>query len=62
MNSKRNHSNPVLLLGFVVRLLPIMNLKIISWNVRGLNDAGKRVGISNLLENWKPGVMCFFKK
>lgn len=34
-----------------------MNLKIISWNVRGLNDIGKRLSISNLLKNWKPNVV-----
>jgi exonuclease III len=35
-----------------------MNLKIISWNVRGLNDAGKKLTISNLLRNWKPDLVC----
>jgi hypothetical protein len=36
-----------------------MSLKIISWNVRGINDAGKRSSISNLLKSWKPDVVCF---
>jgi exonuclease III len=35
-----------------------MNLKIICWNVRGLNDAGKRFRVSNLLKNWKHEVVC----
>lgn len=35
-----------------------MNLKIISWNVRGINDAGKRLRISNLLKSWKPNIIC----
>jgi hypothetical protein len=35
-----------------------VNLKIISWNVRGINDAGKRDSISNLLKSWKPNVVC----
>jgi exonuclease III len=35
-----------------------MNLKIICWNVGGLNDAGKRFRVSNLLKNWKPEVVC----
>jgi exonuclease III len=33
-------------------------LKIISWNVRGLNDAGKRISISNFKKNWKLDVVC----
>lgn len=45
-----------------------MNLKIICWNVRGLNNAEKRLNISifffisnisNLLKIWKPDVVCF---
>ena len=35
-----------------------MNLNIISWNVRGLNDTGKKFSISNLLRNWKPDLVC----
>jgi exonuclease III len=35
-----------------------MDLKIISLNVRGINDAGKRSSISNLLKSWKPNVVC----
>jgi hypothetical protein len=29
---------------------PVMNLKIVSWNVRGINDARKRTSIGNLLK------------
>jgi hypothetical protein len=35
-----------------------MNLKIISWNVWGLNDAGKRLRICDLLKSWKPSIVC----
>jgi hypothetical protein len=34
-----------------------MILKIVSWNVRGINDARKRVSNSNLLKSWKPNVV-----
>jgi hypothetical protein len=34
-----------------------MNLKIINWNVRGLNGTGKSVNISNLLKSWKLDVV-----
>ena len=36
-----------------------MNFRIICWNIRGLNNAGKRFNISNLLKNWKSDVVCF---
>ncbi len=35
-----------------------MNLKILSWNVRGLNDREKRLQIRNLLNLWKADVIC----
>jgi exonuclease III len=35
-----------------------MNLRIVSWNVRGTNDVGKRSSINNLLKSWKPDVVC----
>jgi exonuclease III len=35
-----------------------MNLKIVSWNVRGIHDAGKRSSISNLLKSWNLDVVC----
>ena len=35
-----------------------MNLKIISWNVRGLNDKEKRLKIRNFLRSWKADIVC----
>ena len=35
-----------------------MNLKILSWNVRGLNDCRKRSIVKNLLREWKYDVIC----
>ena len=35
-----------------------MKLKIISWNVRGLNDPDKRLQIKNLIKSWKVDVIC----
>ena len=35
-----------------------MNLNLISWNVRGLNDGAKRTRICNLLHHWKADVVC----
>ena len=34
-----------------------MNLKILSWNVRGLNDCRKRSIVKNLLREWKCNVI-----
>ena len=34
-----------------------MNLKILSWNVRGLNNFHKRV-VKNLLKEWQGDVVC----
>ena len=35
-----------------------MNLKILSWNVRGLNDGRKRLIVKNLLRDLKCDVIC----
>ena len=35
-----------------------MNLKILSWNVKGLNDCRKRSIVKNLLREWKCDVIC----
>ena len=35
-----------------------MNLKIISWNVRGLNEQDKRLRVRNLVRQWGPDVVC----
>ena len=36
-----------------------MNVKIISWNVRGLNEQDKRLGVRNLIRRWGLDVVCF---
>ena len=38
-----------------------MNLKILSWNVRGLNDCRKHSIVKNLLREWKCDVICLQK-
>ena len=35
-----------------------MKIKMISWNVRGLNDPQKRLVVKNLLREWKCDVVC----
>ena len=35
-----------------------MKLKMISWNVRGLNDTHKCLVVKNLLWEWKCDVIC----
>lgn len=34
-----------------------MKLKIISWNVKGLNDRAKRCRVGNSLRGWKPDLV-----
>ena len=36
-----------------------MNLRLLSWNVRGLNNPQKREVCKNLLKEWKCDVVCF---
>ncbi|XP_042956371.1 uncharacterized protein LOC122292174 [Carya illinoinensis] len=36
-----------------------MKPKILSWNVRWLNDCNKRLRIRSLLQSWKMDVVCF---
>jgi hypothetical protein len=36
-----------------------MQLKIITWNVRGLNDLNKRLQVRHLLKLWKADIVCF---
>ena len=38
--------------------LVLMKMKMISWNVRGLNDPQKRLVVKNLLREWKCDVVC----
>ena len=35
-----------------------MNLKMLSWNVRGLNNPHKRDFVKNLLREWKCDIVC----
>lgn len=35
-----------------------MTLKLLSWNVRGLNNPHKRDIVKDLLEEWKSDVVC----
>ena len=35
-----------------------MNLKLLSWNVRGLNNPHKRLVVTNLLKEWKCDIVC----
>ena len=35
-----------------------MSVKIISWNVRGLNEQDKRLRVRNLIGKWGPDVVC----
>ena len=35
-----------------------MNVKIISWNVRRLNEQEKRLRVRNLIRKWGPNVVC----
>ncbi|KAG6697656.1 hypothetical protein I3842_09G212200 [Carya illinoinensis] len=35
-----------------------MKPKILSWNVRGLNDPNKRLKVKNLLRDWKADIIC----
>ena len=36
-----------------------MNLRLLSWNVRGFNNPHKRDTMKNLLKEWKCEVVCF---
>lgn len=35
-----------------------MKLKLLSWNVRGLNNPRKREMVKNLLKEWRGDVVC----
>lgn len=35
-----------------------MRIKILSWNVRGLNDSRKQSTIKSLLMKWKADIVC----
>lgn len=38
-----------------------MKPRILSWNVRGLNNRGKCRRIDNLLRGWKPDLVCLLE-
>ena len=33
-------------------------MRIVSWNVRGLNEQDKRLWVRNLIQNWKADIVC----
>lgn len=35
-----------------------MKVKILSWNIRGLNDWDKRSTITSLVRKWKADILC----
>ena len=35
-----------------------MKLRMVSWNVRGLNDVRKHLVVRNLLQEWNCDVVC----
>ena len=35
-----------------------MNLKILTWNVRGLNEKEKRLKVRNFLRSWRADIVC----
>jgi exonuclease III len=35
-----------------------MSLKILTWNVRGLNNRDKRLRIKNMIKDWHADVIC----
>jgi exonuclease III len=36
-----------------------MKPKLLSWNVRGLNEGNKCLRVKNLLREWKVDTVCF---
>ena len=47
-----------MLVSVVGDIFIFMKIKMISWNVRGLNDPQKRLVVKNLLWEWKCDVIC----
>ena len=35
-----------------------MNLRIVSWNVRGLNEQDKQLQVRNLIQKWEENIVC----
>ena len=46
-----------MLVSVVGDIFVFMKIKMISWNVRGLNDPQKRLVVKNLLQKWKCDVV-----
>ena len=38
-----------------------MSVQILTWNVRGLNDPGKRLRIKHMLKIWAQDIICFLE-
>jgi hypothetical protein len=36
----------------------ILKPKLLSWNVRGLNEGGKRLRVRSILRQWKADIIC----
>lgn len=36
----------------------MMQFKLVSWNVRGLNNRDKRVVVKSLMGDWKTDIIC----
>ena len=34
-----------------------MNLRIVSWNVRGLNEQDKKLRVRNLIRKWRADIV-----
>jgi exonuclease III len=39
----------------------LMKLKILSWNVRGINELDKRLRIKGLIRDWKVDLVCLME-
>jgi exonuclease III len=39
----------------------LMKLKILSWNVRGINELDKRLRIKELIRDWKVDLVCLME-
>jgi endonuclease/exonuclease/phosphatase family metal-dependent hydrolase len=41
--------------------LVLIKLKILSWNVRGINELDKRLRIKGLIREWKVDLVCLME-
>jgi exonuclease III len=39
----------------------LMKLKILSWNVKGINELNKRLRIKGLIRDWKVDLVCLME-